>query len=69
MYTIRLISEGGEVKYEIDLPSQTYHNMLRVNTVITTLTSNIKYVSGNELHGMEGFVIEGSDTIEITHKN
>ncbi len=68
MYTIRLISEGGEVKYEIDLPSQTYHNMLRVNTVITTLTSRIRYVSENELHGMEGFVIEGSDTVEITHK-
>lgn len=68
MYTIRLIDKEGEIKYSLDLPSKTYHNMLRVNTVITTLSSNIKYVSGNELHGMEGFIIEGSDTIEITHK-
>jgi len=43
--------------------------MLKVFTVIHTLVNNIKYSLGEELHGMEGFVIEESDVIEITHKN
>lgn len=69
MYILKLISKGGEVKWVREFPSSHHKDMLKVFTVIHTLVNNIKYSLGEELHGMEGFVIEESDVIEITHKN
>jgi len=69
MYTLKLTSEDGIVKWEREFPSSHHKDMLKVFTVIHTLVNNIKYSLGEELHGMEGFVIEESDVIEITHKN
>ena len=68
MYALKLISEGGEVKWEREFSSSHHKDMLKVFTVIHTLVNNIKHSLGEELHGMEGFVIEESDKIEITHK-
>ena len=68
MYTLKLISKGGEIKWERKFPSSHHKDMLKAFTVIHTLVNNIKYSLGEELHGMEGFVIEESDVIEISHK-
>ena len=43
--------------------------MLRVFTITHTFVNNIKNNMGEELHGMEGFLIEGSDTIQIKHND
>lgn len=69
MYTLKLISKGGEVKWVKEFPSTHHKEMLKVFTVIHTLVNNIKHSLGEELHGMKGFVIEESDVIEIKHKS
>lgn len=66
-YTLTLIDKNGGIKWQREYPSKHHKDMLRVFTVIHTLTNNIKHSLGDELHGMEGFVIEESDTIEIKH--
>jgi len=68
MYTFKLISKDGKIKWEREFPSSHHKDMLKAFTVIHTLVNNIKHSLGEELHGMEGFVIEESDVIEISHK-
>lgn len=69
MYTLELIGADGVVKWKRDYPSTSHKNMLRVFTIIHTFVNNIKNNMGEELHGMEGFLIEGSDTIQIKHND
>jgi hypothetical protein len=68
MYVLELIDLKGNVKWFKEYSSETHKDMLRVFTIIHTLVNNLKNNMGEELHGMEGFIIEPTDKLIVRHK-